>query len=136
MEDNSLRLENRLIEISKTDEEKRIVKGVVYKPNQLDTQGDWMDPVEIEKAAHNFMKNLRLKNVDTKHNLEAVDAYVCESYITKSDDPDGYPEGSWIVAMKIEDDDIWEDVKAGEYQSFSMWGQAVAFKDVEPPDAE
>jgi hypothetical protein len=132
----NVRISNHVVTISKTEEEKRIVKGIVYKPNVLDSQGDWMAPEDIEKSAHSFMKNMRIKNVDTKHTLETVDAFVCESYITKADDPDGYPEGSWVVAMKIEDETLWEDVKKGEYEAFSMWGQAVAYKGVEPPTAE
>jgi hypothetical protein len=131
-----VKVNQRLVTISKTDEEERVIKGVVYKPNELDSQEDWMEPQEIKKAAYDFMKNLRLTNVDTKHDLNTVDAFVCESYIAKAEDPDGYVEGAWVVAMKIEDEILWQDILKGEYESFSMWGQAVAYKDEAPPQIE
>jgi hypothetical protein len=121
-----------LVPIIKIDEVERVVKGVVYKPDELDAHDDWMTAAEIKKASYNFMKQLRLQNVDTKHTLEKVDAYVCESYIAEVGNPDNYPEGSWIVAMKIDDDTVWADVLSGEYEAFSMYGKGYAIKDVEP----
>ncbi len=130
------KLAERTISISKIDEEKQIVKGIVYKPNVKDSQGDWMTAEEIEKSAHGFMRDMRIQKVDTKHTLVEVDAYVCETYIAKDNDPDGYPVGSWVVGMKIEDPTLWEDVKKGEYEAFSMWGKGKAFDGEEPPVEE
>lgn len=121
-----------MVTICKVDELNHIVKGIVYKPNELDAHGDWMEPEEIKKAAHNFMKNGNIGNIDTGHNLQKIDAFVCESYIAKADDPEGYPEGSWVVAVKIDDSEVWDSVVKGDYQGFSMWGKAYAIKDVVP----
>lgn len=123
----------RVVPISKMDEGQRIVKGLVYQPNVLDTQGDWMTPEAIQKCAYQFMKDLNLHEVDTDHDLVNVDAYVCESYIAKSDDPEGYPEGAWVVAMKIDSDDVWEGVLNKDYTGFSMWGTGIAYDNTEPP---
>ncbi len=122
------------IPIIKIDEELRIVKGVVYKPNVKDAHGDWMTKEDIRKAAYDFMKNVRLKNIDVRHNLQRIDAYVCESYIAKDNDPDGYPAGSWVVAVKIEDDEVWQEVLNGEYQGFSMYGKGYAINNIDPPE--
>jgi len=126
----------QIVPIIKIDEEERVVKGVVYKPNEVDSQGDWMTAEDIKKAAYHFMKQLRLQNVDTGHNFVKAEAYVCESYIANSNDPEGYPKGAWIVAMKIEDDTLWADIVRGEYQAFSMYGKGQAINDLEPPVAE
>ena len=115
---------------------KQVVKGIVYKPYELDSDGDWMAPEDIEKAAYQFMKENKLTNIDSEHDCHTVGAYVCESYIAKAQDPDGYPEGSWVVAVKIEDPVVWAAVEAGDYTGFSMWGQAYALDNVEPPTLE
>jgi hypothetical protein len=128
-----VQIKKEMVSIIKVDESQQVVKGIVYKPNELDAHGDWMAPEDIKKSAYKFMKELRLQNIDTKHNLQKIDAYVCESYIAKSNDPDGYPEGSWVVAVKIDDPVVWQGVLNGEYQAFSMYGKAYAVQDVDPP---
>lgn len=129
-------MKETMVTICKVDELNHIVKGIVYKPNELDAHGDWMEPEEIKKAAHNFMKSGNIGNIDTGHNLQKVDAFVCESYIAKANDPEGYTEGAWVVAVKIEDSEVWDSISKGDYQGFSMWGKAYAIKDVVPETAE
>lgn len=119
---NKINISKGQIEIAKIDEESRLVKGIVYKPEEADAHGDWMTREEIRKAAYNFMKEARTGQIDTKHDCEKVDAYVCESYIAKVDDPEGYIDGSWVIVVKIEDDDVWQDVLDGNYGGFSMYG--------------
>lgn len=118
------------VSVFKMDEERRIVKGAVYVPYAVDTQGDFMTPEEIEKTAHQFMADLNVYNIDTQHNFQAVDAHVCESFIvTKSDDE--WPQGSWVIAVKINDDGVWEGISKGDYEAFSMAGVANRYYDVE-----
>ena len=122
-----------LITITKTDVEQRVVKGVVYEPNLVDSQGDWMEASEIQKSAYSFMKQARTASgVDTNHSCKAVEAYVCESYIAKAGDPDNYVEGSWIVAIKVDDQDTWDGIMNGDYEGLSMFGQGFREEGVEP----
>lgn len=130
---NPIPVSKGLVAISKVDEEQRLVKGVVYKPFELDAHGDWMTPEDIKKMAYQFMEDLNIQEVDTNHDLENVDAFVCESYIAKSADPEGYPEGSWVVVVKIKDDEVWNGVLLGEFNGFSLWGTAIAIDEAEPP---
>jgi len=130
---NKVRVIKELITIAKMDSSAQVIKGVVYEPLVLDSQEDWMAPEEIKKSAHNFMKNLNLQNVDTSHDLSEVDAYVCESYIAKADDPEGFVEGAWVVAIKVESDDIWSLIESGEIGGLSMYGPGMAYEGVEPP---
>lgn len=125
----------RVIQITKKDSSKHIIKGVVYKPNVRDSHGDWMTPEEIEKMAYLFMKRAITNSIDTRHNFNYIHAYVCESYIVREGDPDGYPVGSWVVAIKIEDDEVWEEIESGEYAALSMAGIANADPESEPPEA-
>lgn len=116
----------RLITIDKADSSKHIIKGVVYKPDEPDTQGDWMSAEEIEKMAYLFMKRSSMNSIDTNHDYNYIHSYVCESYIARADDPDGYPEGSWVVCIKIEDDDVWTGIENGEFAGLSMAGIATS----------
>ena len=124
-------MENRIVPINKIDSGKHIIKGVVYKPNEKDTQGDWMTEEDIEIMAYLFMKRSSMNSVDTSHTYKYVPAYVCESYLAQESDPDGFPKGSWIVCIKIEDETIWTGIENGDYAGLSMGGLAVS-TDEEP----
>jgi len=113
------------VQIAKIDDDKRIVKGVVYEPDVSDAHDDQMDEVEIEKAAHLFMEKQHTYNIDKQHDLEADKGYVVESYVAPCDmvlGDQAIAKGSWIAAVKVTDDDTWDDIKKGEITGFSMWG--------------
>lgn len=112
--------------IRKVDEEKRMVYGVVYTPDEVDSQGDYADAPTIERAAHEFLKQQLLHNVDTQHDFQPEKGYVAESYLIRGVDalfPDD-KEGTWVVAIKVEDDEVWKAVKAGDYTGLSLAGTA------------
>ena len=115
------------IPILKVNEEKKIVTGVVYEPNVVDSQGDFMDAETIEKTAYDYMENQQ--NIDIKHDFKTNENLkVVESYITKSDTTIGNKNvktGTWVMSVKINDDDVWEKVKKGEINGFSMGGTGV-----------
>lgn len=115
---------NKIISIEKKDSSKQIIKGVVYKPDEKDSQGDWMSKEDIETMAYLFMKRSSMNSIDTSHTYDYIPAYVCESYLAREEDPDGYPEGSWIVCIKIEDDEIWSGIEKGDFAGLSMAGIA------------
>jgi hypothetical protein len=128
-QDDSEVFETSLKKITKS-EEKRMVYGIVYSPDQVDSQGEYATGAEIEKAAYGFMKGLRLLNVDAQHDFDPKAAFVAESWITKGVDPlfPNEPEGSWAVGIRVEDDALWEDVKKGSLAGISMAGTAAKVK--------
>lgn len=113
--------------VLKTDDERRMVYGIVYAPDRVDSQGDFADRFEIERAAHQFLKAQRTAQVDANHEFEALPgAYVAESWIIRGDDgwlSDSLPY-AWAVGIKIEDEALWEAVKAGEWAGLSLAGAA------------
>ncbi len=114
------------IKIAKNDEEKGVLYGIVYSPDQEDSQGDLAGADEIEKAAYAFMKNRNTLNVDKDHDFVNKSAYVAESWLLRKGDaifPDE-PEGSWAVAIKLESDELKDAVKKGEIAGLSMAGVA------------
>ena len=83
--------------------------GVVYAPDQEDAHGDTADADTIRKAQAEFMREGRLKNIDTEHSFTSEMAYVAESWLVRKGDklfPDE-PEGSWAVGIQINDPDLW-----------------------------
>ena len=117
--------ETPLRKLVKSDE-KRVVYGIVYGPGQVDSQGEYAERGEIEKAAYGFMKGLRLLNVDAQHDFDPRAAFVAESWLTKGADPlfPDEPEGSWAVGIRVEDEALWASVKKGELAGLSMAGYA------------
>jgi len=57
-------------------EKQRYTLGVVYEPDVVDTQGDFAEAEEIEKACWNFMRKLQGKDTLTKTALMVLDEIV------------------------------------------------------------
>jgi len=118
--------EEILIPIQKIDTERRLVYGTVYSPNEEDTQGDWADREEIRNAAYQFLKNGFTKNVDQQHDFVPDEGFVAESFILEKTDerfPDAVP-GSWVVVIKVENEETWTKLKKGELTGISLAGTA------------
>jgi len=109
------------IGIKKFDNELQVVYGEVYAPDVPDSQGDFMTASEIQKMAHNFLANMRIRKIDTQHNNVENGSVVVESFIARESDPDFLP-GSWVVGVHVPDKELWHKVKSGEINGFSMEG--------------
>lgn len=110
--------------ITKADDPKQHVYGVVYEPDTPDSHDDSMTAEEIEKAAHKFMKDFR--GIDEQHDFEAGAGELLESYIAPADIEVGEEtilKGSWVIVTKATDE-IWEKIEKGEYTGYSMGGTA------------
>lgn len=108
--------------IVKQDGDQQIVTGVVLEPFTIDAHGDTISPEEIEKSAHFFLENSR--TVGDSHQRVAP-AEVCESYIAPADfvtNGQKVTKGSWVISVKILDDNTWQKVKNGYYTGFSVGG--------------
>jgi len=110
--------------ITKIDEDHRRFYSIVYPANEIDQQGEFATKEDIEKASYDFMRNLRLLNIDKNHSEVSEDAFVAESWLIKKGDPifPDDPEGSWAVGIIVEDDETWDQVKKGEIEAISMGG--------------
>lgn len=108
------------VAIRAVNNEQRIVTGVVYEPFVLDTFGDMMLPEDIEKMAHGFIASGGLsRRIDRQHDNIPNGSYPVESYIAKADDPD-YPEGAWVLGVKVVDHALWRDIKSGKVNGYSF----------------
>lgn len=116
----------KLIEVKKTDDDKYLIYGVVYIPEEKDSQGEFATAEEIEKACHQFSEQLRQWAVDAEHEQNTIGSVVVENFILKGEHPQ-FPdvkEGSWCVVIKVKDVDVWKAVKEGKFTGLSMYGVA------------
>ncbi len=117
----------KMYKVMKSDAAKQIVYGVVLTPEEIDSQGEWMTPQDIERTAHLYLQKSRV--VGSNH-AGLVNAVPVESYISPCDftmDSDVYgkqdvKKGAWVVAMKILDPKEWDKIIEGEYTGFSVGG--------------
>lgn len=128
------KLSSKAVEISariikNDDADQRLFYAVVIEPMTKvtpsgDAHGDSMTSVEVEKSAHYYME---MGSTVFKSHQSKIDASVVESFISPiSYTPDGSDEqikkGSWVMVVKIHDDEMWEKVKSGEITAFSPGG--------------
>lgn len=100
---------------------KRIVIGVVYAPDTMDTDGEFMSEEDIESMAYAFVKTGKVNNIDVGHNFRESGCQVVESFVARKGDPD-FKAGSWCLGVHVIPDDLWADVLSGELNGFSFAG--------------
>lgn len=110
------------------DVDERFVFGVVLVPNEADSQGEIYDADEVKKAAHAYMENAN-GTFKIMHNGEPIDGIrVLETYVTKvaeTHDGETFPVGTWLMAARILDGMLWDQVKRGVFTGFSIGGTAI-----------
>lgn len=120
------------------DEEKRRVTGPAMVPDmkifRKDDMGNpyyvYFSAPTIELIAEKYFKNKFIDNNDMMHDGEALpDVFVMESWIKQSENDKstdfGYkecPVGTWFVTMQINNEDVWQEIKAGKLTGFSVSG--------------
>ena len=120
--------------------EKRIAYGPIMIPDLLifrkfsEPIGEcemYFDADTIELIAQKFFREQSASSTNLNHdgtNLDGV--WVTESWFITDPENDksaalgftGLPARTWFGAVKINDDAVWEDVKAGKYTGFSIEG--------------
>jgi len=122
--------------IRKMDGDLMRAYGIVYAPDQVDSQGDSADADTIRVAANEFMRSGRTRNVDEDHGFDEAMAYVAESWLVRSGDPmfGDEPEGAWAVGIQVGDVDLWARLKSGDLTGLSLAG--VAQREDEPQQVQ
>lgn len=113
--------------------EKRIVTGVAIRADhpiyRNDQNGEYytiFDASVIEKLVYKFMRDMRVKEVNINHSAEADGIYLIESFFLSDAHRLAYPEfddvanGSWVVSYKVDNDKVWENIRAGKLNGFSI----------------
>lgn len=100
--------------------DQRLVYAEVYAPNRPDSDGEYMTAQEIQKMAHAFTARGEMGQIDVMHNNEVVPGVkIVESFIARKGDQD-FLEGSWVVGMHVDNDQLWQAIKEDKINGFSM----------------
>ena len=94
------------------------VEGVVYSPLQVDTDWDSMTAIDVKRMAHDFLSSGLVDEIDVMHDQSKSGAEVVESFIARKGDD--YPEGAWILGVRLKDGPLWEKINKGELNGFSV----------------
>lgn len=113
-------------EIKRSNDELQRAYGIVYAPDQIDAHGDTADVLTIRRAAAEFMREGRQRNIDLEHSFAPEMAFVAETWLVRSGDPlfPDEPDGAWAAGIQINDPDLWRRLKSGELVGISLAGMA------------
>jgi len=130
--------QDKIVTLAKVDEEKRILMGLVLQPEQLiyrvDENGNEFEMFFSEETIRDFSQNFFQSgfqlNSKLEHDTPIEGVTFTESWLVADPKKDksaayglSYPVGSWLVSMKVDNDDIWNNyIKTGELRGFSIDG--------------
>jgi len=113
------------------NEEERIVSGPalifdkqIYRYNYFTGEEYYVyfSKQTVKDLAYNFLLNNRQNNVTTDHSKTVNGVKLIESWLSKQDNELGYglPAGNWFTSYKVDNDEIWNKVKSGDFKGFSI----------------
>lgn len=112
--------------VRKADAEERYVLGIVLEPETLDAQNDVYSAEEIRKTAHKFMSDYQtiglMHEGAVGEKVKVLESWLAPDDMTVGETP--IKKGTWLMAVRVSDDTLWEAVKKGELTGFSIGGTA------------
>ena len=137
IEENFIALSKHEIELKEVDAEKKILMGAALVPNKQILRADkdgkgyyiYFSEETIKKASELFLMRSNQNNATLEHKEKLNGMSVVESWVIDNPEMDkskeygfSLPKGTWMIAMKVNNEDIWKDVKAGKVKGFSIEG--------------
>lgn len=137
IEENFIALKKHELELKEIDKEKRILMGAALVPNkQIYRRNDkneeyyiYFSEDTVRKASELFLMRSNQNNATYEHEKKLNGMSVVESWIIEDEKLDksvkhGFklPKGTWMISMKVNNEDVWKDVKDGKVKGFSIEG--------------
>ena len=136
IESDFIALKKHEIELKEVDAEKRILMGAALIPNkQIYRKNDkneeyyiYFSEETVRKASELFFMNSNQNNATLEHKQKLEGMSVVESWIVEGSHDKSmnygfnFPKGTWVISMKVNNDEIWNKVKLGEVKGFSIEG--------------
>ena len=125
------------VKLTAIDEDRRIFMGAVLIPDKKilrkKEDGSYYNirfPKEtVSRASQIFLEKGNQNNSTLEHEVSLSGNTVTESWIIEDEVHDksrkfglNHPVGTWMVSMKITDDNTWEMAKTGDVKGFSIEG--------------
>ena len=121
------------------DDSKRIITGIAMRADypiyrNQDGQEFYVQFSKdtIDKMMQKFMKEQRQFDISLDHHLDVKDCYLIESFIINKErglcpkEFSDVEDGSWIISLKIENQDVWNKICSGEVKGFSIETEMIA----------
>ena len=121
-----------------SSDDEMIVTGPAMIPNALIPRKDEMGNLfhvyfskeTVKNIAKKFLQDNNAHNTDINHDDNVVtENTLLESWIVENPDMDkstalgfNVPEGTWMTSYKINNEETWQKIKAGELNGFSVTG--------------
>jgi len=137
IEENFVALNKHELQLKEVNKEKRILMGAALIPDKSiyrrNDKGDeyyiYFSKDTVRKASELFFKRSNHKNATYEHKQPIEGMTIVESWIvenTKKDKSAHYglnvPEGTWMVSMKVDNDEIYQDALDKKIRGFSIEG--------------
>ena len=134
IEENFIALKSEKYELAEVDKEKRLLMGVALIPNKpIFRKGNpedyyiFFSADAVRKASERFFMNGNQSESTLEHKKAIENLTIVESWIVEGEQDKSRmyglnaPVGSWVVSMKVNNEDIWENyVKTGKVKGFSI----------------
>lgn len=121
------------------DDEKMEITGAAIIPHKMIIRRNpitdeiyyvYFSEETTKVLSERFMKYKLTDSTNLDHtNRKAEDTYVSESWLVFNSENDksaalglNYPVGTWVITMKVNNKDLWEDIKLGKYKGYSIEG--------------
>ena len=130
--------EKNNLTFAKVDEEKRMLISPALIPNKQifrhdpNTDSDYyvfFSKATVEKAAFLYLKHNNHHKATYQHQDRVSGILTVESWIIEDSKLDkstlygfSLPVGTWMVKLKIDNDEIWSKIKEGELKGLSIEG--------------
>lgn len=150
IEEDFVYLSKEELNLSIVDEEKRVVVGFALVPDKriLRVMGGkkfniYFSKETVRLAGELYMKNLNTKNFTVEHEqkvdgISTIELWTVED--PKNDKSNLYglePKGGELVIMsKIDNDQVWNDVKSGKYKGYSIEAMFDGFEQLQSKTEE
>ncbi len=137
IQENFIALKRHEVTLKEIDEEKRLLMGAalipnkhIYRRNEKDEEYYiYFSEKTVRKASELFLMKSNQNNATYEHKDKLNGMSVVESWIIEDEQHDkskkyGFdlPVGTWMISMKVNNDDVWNDVKEGKVKGFSIEG--------------
>ena len=140
IEENFVALQKHEVELKEVDTEKRILMGAALIPNKQIYRKNkdkefyiYFSEDTVRKASELFLMRSNQNNATYEHERKMLEGMsVVESWIIEDEKTDksrlynfNLPKGTWMISMKVNNDEVWQKVKDGEVKGFSIEGYFV-----------
>lgn len=117
------------------NEEQRIITGPLMIPDKLVYREEQGQPFYVAatretifEAAQKFARENRNNNIKLTHEAQdnTSEVFIFESFVTdesRIEKVKGFeelPYGTWFITCKVLSEPIWNDIKAGKFNGFSL----------------